>query len=481
MPTLVWFRADLRTHDHPALHQAMQRSADGVIGLFIISPEQWREHDCAGVKVDFLLRTLRELDRSLRELGVPLVVETTPRFDGHAATVLKVVRRNQCDAVMFNREYEINELRRDAAVEKHLTGAGIRVQMFDDQCIVPPGELRTGEGRVYTVFTPFKKGMYKLLGQRGVPAPLSRPRKKTDRTASAATADIPNRLAPWTSTVPAELWPAGETVALTKLKTFIAERAEDYKTQRDLPAVDGTSTLSPYLTVGAISSRQCLHAALEANRGKLEGGRQGLDTWISELVWRDFYRHIIVGFPRVCMHRAFKTVTERIRWNDDEAALAAWCAGRTGVPIVDAGMRQLLATGWMHNRVRMITAMYLTKDLFIDWRRGERHFMQHLIDGDLASNNGGWQWSASTGTDAAPYFRIFNPVSQSRRFDPEGSYIRRWVPELASLSGGEKGPIHDPSVLSAPARGKLGYPAPIVDRAKVKDRVMKAFAALPSR
>jgi deoxyribodipyrimidine photo-lyase len=480
MPTLVWFRSDLRTHDHPALHHAALDAAGEVVGLFIISPEQWMDHDWAGVKVDFILRTLRELSASLRELGIPLVIETVPRFDAHPETVLRVARSRGCDRVYFNREYELNEARRDVAAERLLTSKGLKVAAFHDQCIVPPGELRTGEGKVYTVFTPFKRAMYKMLTQRGAPSPLPRPKKLADSTA-VAQPDIPDRVKPFTTTVPRDLWPAGETAALKRLKTFIAQRGDDYKAQRDYPAVDGTSMLSPYLTVGAISTRQCLAAALEANRGRFEGGSEGLATWISELVWRDFYRHIVVGYPRVCMHRAFKPATDRIRWNDDDRAFAAWQQGRTGVPIVDAGMRQLLATGWMHNRVRMIVAMYLTKDLFIDWRRGEQHFMRHLIDGDLASNNGGWQWSASTGTDAAPYFRIFNPVSQSRKFDPEGTYIRRWVPELADVRGGEKGPIHDPTELAAPARARLGYPAPLVDRAIVKDRVMKAFAALPPR
>lgn len=480
MPTLVWFRSDLRTHDQPALHHAAKSAAGDVVALFIISAEQWLEHDWAGVKVAFILRTLCELAASLQEMGIPLIVETTPRFDTQPEVVLRVARAHECDQVCFNREYELNEARRDAAAEQLLTSKGIAVRMFDDQCIVPPGELRTGEGNIYTVFTPFKRAMYKLLSERGVPAPLARPRK-TARAGAVTTAPIPESVKPFTTQVSPELWLAGEAAAMKKLKAFIDQRGEDYKSQRDLPAVDGTSTLSPYLTVGAISARQCLHAALEANRGRFEGGSEGLATWISELVWRDFYRHIIVGFPRVCMHRAFKPVTDRIRWSDDERAFAAWCAGRTGVPIVDAGMRQLLATGWMHNRVRMIVAMYLTKDLFIDWRKGEKHFMRHLIDGDLASNNGGWQWSASTGTDAAPYFRIFNPVSQSRRFDPDGTYIRRWVPELGDVAGGEKGPIHDPTEMAPLARTRLDYPDPLVDRGVVKDRVMKAFAALPAR
>ncbi len=233
--------------------------------------------------------------------------------------------------------------------------------------------------------------------------------------------------------------------------------------------------LSPYLTAGVLSVRQCAAAAIEANDGQLDGGHEGIVQWIDELVWREFYKHILVGFPRVSMHRAFKLETERLVWTDNDSQFEAWCHGQTGVPIVDAAMRQLTTTGWMHNRLRMITAMYLSKNLFIDWRRGERFFMQHLIDGDLAANNGGWQWAASTGTDAAPYFRIFNPVSQSKRFDPEGAFIRQFVPELADLDDSE---IHDPSCLPSLVRSRLDYPEPLVDLSVSRKKAIDAFKAL---
>ncbi|ERI52767.1 hypothetical protein N878_17765, partial [Pseudomonas sp. EGD-AK9] len=217
--------------------------------------------------------------------------------------------------------------------------------------------------------------------------------------------------------------------------------------------------------------------ALRANRGEFDSGNPGAVTWINELLWREFYKHILVGYPRVSMHRAFRQETEALPWRDAPDELAAWQQGRTGLPIVDAAMRQLRATGWMHNRLRMIVAMFLTKNLLIDWREGERFFMRQLIDGDLAANNGGWQWSASTGTDAAPYFRIFNPISQSQKFDPDGHFIRHWVPELAGLN---KRDIHDPAALGgllAPA----GYPRPIVDLARSRERALAAFKHLGNR
>ncbi len=482
---LVWFRSDLRTSDNPALHHAVSDArghagSGGVIAVFIISPGQWREHDWAPVKVDFILRHLRELSASLSRLNIPLLIRTTPRFAGQPRLLLDLARERGCGALYFNEEYEVNEARRDGAVKDLFAGHGLSVRSFTDQCLVTPGELRTGEGRPYTVFTPFKKALYSRLLARGRLVPLPVPKKLPAMPAGITPSPVPARVEGFASSVDAALWPAGEQAAHQRLRRFIEARIRDYKVNRDFPALDATSMLSPWFTAGAITHRQAIAAALEANQGRCDVGDPGLVHWISEVAWREFYRHIIVAFPRVCMGRAFKPLTERIRWNDNEAHFAAWCEGRTGVPIVDAGMRQLLATGWMHNRVRMITAMYLTKDLFIDWRRGERHFMRHLIDGDLASNNGGWQWSASTGTDAAPYFRIFNPITQSRRFDPRGEYIRRYVPELAGLDGGDdgQGPIHDPSSLPALLRSRLDYPEPLVDRAAVKDRVLAAFQAI---
>jgi deoxyribodipyrimidine photo-lyase len=273
------------------------------------------------------------------------------------------------------------------------------------------------------------------------------------------------------------LWKAGEEHAARRLGQFVGSRIDDYKTRRNFPAVNGTSTMSPYLTMGVVSPRQCFAAGVEANGGRIAGGKAAIKSWLDELVWREFYKHVLIGWPKVSMRRAYRAEYEQIHWNDDEQLFERWCEGMTGVPLVDAGMRQLNQTGWMHNRVRMVVAMYLTKDMFIDWRWGERYFMQKLVDGDLASNNGGWQWSASTGTDAAPYFRIFNPVSQSERFDADGKFIRQFVPELKDVPAKY---IHDPYA----ARGKLeqlpDYPEPAVDHQQARQAALEAFKALKS-
>lgn len=473
MRPLIWFRRDLRVADNTALSEACRCADHGAVAAFVLTPRQWLDHDDAPCKIDFWLRNLSELSRSLDKLNVPLLVESVPRFDDIPQALLRLVEQAGCDALYFNHEYEVNERRRDDAAAAAFTMHGMPVHGFHDHVLLPPGEVRTQAGRWYTVFSPFKRSALTMLAKRGVEV---RPRPRKQLTIPIRPSPLPDAIDGFNfKAARPDLWKAGEDHAQRRLATFVAQRLSDYKTKRDLPGINGTSTLSPYLAAGVLSPRQCIQAAVDTNRGRLDTGLVGATTWISELLWREFYVHILAAFPRVSMNRPFKLSTELLRWSDNDEHFRAWCAGRTGVPMVDAAMRQLLQTGWMHNRLRMIAAMYLVKDLFIDWRRGERHFMRHLIDGDLASNNGGWQWSASTGTDAAPYFRIFNPVSQSERFDPEGQFIHRFVPELAEVEGDA---IHDPARLPALLRTRIDYSPPLVDHAQARQRTIAAFAAL---
>lgn len=473
MASLVWFRSDLRTHDNTALHHACKASATGggVVAIFLISPGEWRAHDYAPAKVDLILRTASELSSSLAGLNMALLVRTARTPAEIPRMLLDAARSHGCDTLWFNREYEHNEAERDAAVTGLFEQSGCRVHACTDQTLLPPGEVRTGEGRPYTVFTPFRKACVRLLAEQGV-KPWPVPRKRDAMLGRPE--EVPPKVDGWETSVPPDRWPAGERHARKRLSAFLESGARAYKETRDFPALPGTSELSPCLTIGSISPRQCVAGAAEANKGLLDGGGEGPACWISEVLWHEFYVHVMHSFPRVCKHRAFLPWTERVAWRRADSHFEAWTQGRTGVPIVDAGMRQLLAEGWMHNRVRMITAMYLSKNLLIDWRRGERWFMQHLVDGFLASNNGGWQWSASTGTDAAPYFRIFNPVSQSRKFDPRGEYIRRYVPELAGLDADS---IHDPSGEAPLARANLDYPDMLVDLSSSRQQAIAAFQA----
>ncbi|MBS0191337.1 MAG: FAD-binding domain-containing protein [Phycisphaerales bacterium] len=482
---LVWFRSDLRVRDNRALWEACAsaggRSGAGVVALFVISPGEWRAHDVAPVRIELILRSLRVLRKDLAKLNIPLLIAHRAKPEDVPGVVIDLATEHRCEAVHFNKEYEVNEQRRDAATISRGRERGMRVTGHTDQTCIEPGELRTGEGRFFTVYTPFKKAFYKRWESVGGIAPLGTPAAQAETGVKAS--DVPETIPGFVSKVDPALWPGGEDEALARLQKFAARSILPYKERRDFPGDPGTSRLSPYLAAGSLSHRQCIAAAIEANlaanpklRGNpIEAGSEGPVCWMSEVLWREFYVHVMAGFPRVCMNRAFQTKTERIVWDESPERLAAWKAGRTGVPIVDAGMRQLLREGWMHNRVRMITAMYFTKDYFLDWRLGEKWFMQNLVDGFLASNNGGWQWSASTGTDAAPYFRIFNTYSQSEKFDAAGDYIREYVPELRDVEGPA---IHDPSQLPGLLRSRLDYPEPLVDRVKARTRAIEAFKGL---
>ncbi|MEZ6242963.1 MAG: deoxyribodipyrimidine photo-lyase [Phycisphaerales bacterium] len=475
MRPLVWLRADLRTRDNPALAAATRGATRGVLAVFTICPRQWRDkHDLSPAKADLIRRTLTVLSKDLEKLNIPLLLVERDDFSDVPAALLDLAKKHACDALFFNDEYEWNERQRDDAARTLFHDAGLEVCSFTDQTVFPPGAIRTGQGHFYSVFTPFKKSWIAQHAVGGATDEAPNPKRQPELLGKPD--PIPASFKGFDADASiADLWPAGEHEAHRRLTVFCNGPINAYADERDLPALESTSALSPYLNVGALSTKQCVNAALAINRGRLNTGADGPIKWISELIWREFYRHILVGFPRVSRGQPFQLATRRIQWNDNPDHLAAWQNGRTGVPIVDAAMRQLARTGWMHNRLRMIAAMYLTKDLFLDWRLGERFFSRNLIDGDLASNNGGWQWSASTGVDAAPYFRIFNPSSQSKKFDPDAEFIKRYVPELADLDAKD---IHDPSTRPAVARARLDYPAPLVDHARARDCAIAAFKAI---
>jgi deoxyribodipyrimidine photo-lyase len=472
MLQLMWFRSDLRVQDNSALAAAM--SSGPTVALYLLSPGQWLAHDDAPSKVDFWLRNLKTLASELGKLNVPLLVREADDWSAAPQVIGELCQQLQIASVQVNEEYGVHESRRDQAVAKALDGLGVSFRSHLDQLLFKPGSVLTKSGGYFQVYSQFRKVCYQRL-HTALPALIATPKAQP---ALAIQSDaIPEQVAGFALPKAAlrELWPAGESEAQRRLDDFATQQIDFYQSARDFPAQPGTSQLSAYLAAGVISPRQCLHAALQANQGEFDSGNPGVITWINELLWREFYKHILVGYPRVSMHRAFRAETEAVAWRDAPQELQAWQQGRTGFPIIDAAMRQLLATGWMHNRLRMIVAMFLTKNLLIDWREGERFFMRHLIDGDLAANNGGWQWSSSTGTDSAPYFRIFNPLSQSQKFDPDGRFIRQWLPELVGLN---KTNIHNPAALGG-LFGIADYPAPIVDLSKSRTRALAAFKSLP--
>jgi deoxyribodipyrimidine photo-lyase len=437
---LVWFRRDLRLTDNPALHAATQ-AAEQVVPVFCFDPAILAAGDTSSRRVGFLIDCLRSLDKNLRHLGAALVV----RQGDPLACLDALARESGAEALYFNVDYESYARKRDAAVVAWARGRGLEVHSFEDQCIQAPGTVLKKDGTAYTVFTPFSRAW------REQPTPRPKPPPKTLRLPPGLRSDPLPDPAALGHPVDIELPAAGERAALDTMKAFMAERIRAYQSIRDFPALDATSHLSPHLRFGTISARTVL-AAAEKARAERVGPAAEIDTFINELIWRDFYKHILYHFPHVetgCFRREY----DALEWPNDRALFEAWCAGETGYPIVDAAMRQLNRTGWMHNRLRMITASFLTKDLLVDWRWGERYFMKQLLDGDLAANNGGWQWAAGTGTDAQPYFRIFNPSSQTAKFDPEETFIRKYVLEL-----------------DTPA-----YPRPVVSHAAQREKALALY------
>lgn len=475
MKTLVWLRSDLRLWDNPALFHAAEQG-QGVIAFYIICKEYLVRHNMASVRLDFIRRNLCLLAKGLAELHIPLRLIVVDHAREVPLSILNLTQQEHCDALYFNAEYPLDEFNRDRAVADCLRKNHITVKRFHDRAIIPPGMIRNEQGESYKVFTAFKRKWLRTV--TSVPlATLAKPKvqvtlpAESDVTVAEIIEQLNQTFAHYELRDLSAYWPAGEAEAHQRLKHFVAERIVNYKARRDFPDIKGTSTLSPYLSLGVISPRQCLASVLADNGGEWDTGSEGTACWISEIIWREFYQHVVVDFPDVCKHRPMKSQTDLFPWQKNPSLFQRWCDGKTGFPLIDAAMRQLQQTGWMHNRLRMVVAMFLTKSLQIDWRLGEAYFMRMLIDGDFAANNGGWQWSASTGTDAAPYFRIFNPVSQSQRFDPEGSFIRQFVPELEGVTGKA---IHLPPASQ-------GYYEPIVDLTSSRKHTIELFKSLGTK
>ncbi|TKB57376.1 deoxyribodipyrimidine photo-lyase [Ferrimonas aestuarii] len=456
---LVWFRKDLRVADHAPLSAACSKGP--VRALYIATPGQWQTHGVGANQASFIQQAVTSLGQQLAELGIPLEVIHCHQFSDIEHRLTQYCNDHQIRQIHAHSEAEIDERRRD----QHLQNQGLPLTLYGGHCILEPGTVRTQQQQVYRVFTPFKRRWLDFVdAQQLIPLPNPKPQ------GPALVAEAGN----WCIDYPQGAlpgWQASERKAHQLLQHFIHNKAESYHQDRDRPDLNATSGLSPYLALGVISPKQCLHQLLQRYPNALEPAKNGPFTWVNELIWREFYRHLLVLFPKLSMHHNFNELGDRIQWRDDQSAFEAWCQGKTGYPLVDAAMRQLTETGWMHNRLRMVTASFLTKNLLIDWRLGERFFQQHLVDWDLAANNGGWQWSASTGCDAQPYFRIFNPVTQSKNFDPLGRFIRRFIPELNHL---DDKMIHNPSDECRPA----DYPAPIVDLKESRARALDVFSVL---
>ncbi|MCB9459606.1 MAG: deoxyribodipyrimidine photo-lyase [Anaerolineaceae bacterium] len=466
-PVIHWFRRDLRLMDNIALHEAIN-SGQPVVPVFIFDDTLLKSRRVGAPRVKFMLNALHSLNDSLASYGARLVIRR-----GDPVKVLSaLIEQTSASAVYFNADYSPYARKRDDAVIEALD---VDMHAYDDALLLSPGSVLKDDGDPYRVFTPFKKTWNAIDKPERVETHFKKSvfandlHKLTDGLPSLRdlgfddTIDVPE---------------ASEQRAKALLGTFIEQDIKVYDETRNALVIDpfgkdrpaGTSYLSPYLRLGLLSPRQAYWAARDAySRARNDDYKTSVATWVSELTWREFYMHILYHYPHV-MQRDFVDTYESLKWADDNDLLQAWKDGKTGYPVVDAPMRQLKAIGWMPNRARMIVASFLTKDLLIYWKHGDIHFMQHLIDGDPAANNGGWQWAAGTGTDAQPYFRIFNPISQSEKY-ASPDYLRHWIPELANVPDKY---IHAPWTMDEPP---ANYPAPIVDHKEAREATIAAFKA----
>lgn len=467
---LVWFRRDLRVDDQAALYHAL-RAARQVFCAFVLDRDILDELPRQDARVEFILGALRVLDNELRLRGGGLIV----RHGRAADEIPRLVSELEAQAVFANHDDEPQALARDACVAERLRSVGAEMHTFKDHVIFERREVMTAAGGAYGVFTPYKNAWLRKVDAFYLRSyPVERHLKALATGPLAAGVPTLGDI----GFEPAHLTPhvgLGSHGAATLFEDFI-DRMDRYGETRDFPAVKGPSYLSVHLRFGTISIRRLARTAHQ----RMQAGDRGAEVWLSELIWRDFYHQVMHHHPHA-MTAAFRREYDAIRWETGpvaDALFSAWCEGRTGFPLIDAAMRQLNQTGYMHNRLRMVTASFLSKDLGLDWRRGERYFAERLLDFDLAANNGGWQWASSSGCDAQPYFRIFNPVSQSEKFDADGRFIRRYCPELAGLDAKA---IHAPWERAPLAMQGMGYPRPVVDHALARERTLARYAVVKSR
>ncbi|NJL90768.1 MAG: deoxyribodipyrimidine photolyase [Coleofasciculaceae cyanobacterium SM2_1_6] len=465
---LFWHRRDLRISDNVGLNAARNLSSK-LIGLFCLDPQILDRDDMAPARVSYMLGCLQELQASYQQLGSELLIF----YQSPLVIIPKLVEALEIKTVCWNLDVEPYGRERDRSITEALQG--VNIQTYWDQILHAPSEIYSGSGTPYTVYTPFWKNW--ITKPKAAPLPKPQPcqgltPQEREVVTKLGAIDLPTAEDlgfPWQG----ELFLSpGETAALGKLQEFTRQGILTYGDDRNYPALAGTSCLSPALKFGAIGLRTLWQATLDALAINSTEAAPNIHTWQQEIAWREFYHHALYNFPSL-EQGAYRQQFQNFPWENNEAHFQAWCEGRTGYPIIDAAMRQLNTTGWMHNRCRMIVASFLTKDLIINWQWGEKYFMQKLIDGDLAANNGGWQWSASSGMDPKP-LRIFNPYTQGKNYDPEAAYIRCWLPELKSLPTKD---LLSGNILPL-VRSTRNYPQPIVDHHTQQQEFKRRYALI---
>ncbi|MCL1141293.1 deoxyribodipyrimidine photo-lyase [Shewanella gaetbuli] len=479
--SLIWFRQDLRIHDHPALVAACdyaKQHNSRVYAVYFVTPKQWKLHDVAAIQIDFIERHIQALSTQLAAIGIPLQVVNLADFDDILPWLNHYCAKQDIEAIFAAVEPEFNERQRD----KKLIEAKLPLTLIEQDCLFPYGSVLNQSGQMYKVFTPFSKEWKKQAASKAI-TPLKA--ATFDKPISEPSIDAFVYDHVYQNKVSSEHWPVGEDAARKRLKDFAEFLMADYGAKRDFPALDATSKLSPYLAIGVLSARQCVTAILFYFPDALINDASPAKTWLNEIIWREFYRHLLVAFEHLSKAQNFNPLGQAIAWRNNQHEFEQWCQGQTGYPIVDAAMRQLNQTGWMHNRLRMVVASFLTKHLLIDWRWGEQYFRQQLIDGDLAANNGGWQWSAGTGCDAQPYFRVFNPMTQSSKFDADAHFIKQYVPEVANwpIKHIHQPHLHwqsnnDASTGLFSQNESILYPKPIVEHSAARLRAIEVLSAL---
>ena len=482
---LVWLRRDLRLYDNAALHYALKESGQVwltfIFDTDILKPLLKGDLDANGLKhdrrVDFIWQGIKQIDDELRKQGSGLIV----RFGKPAECIPEIAKELGVQTVFANHDYEPSAIERDATVKASLEKLDIHFESFKDQVIFEKKEILTNSNTVFSIFTPYKNNWLKTLQEKDLAAYECNPKAKQ---LGALPKKLDQKLPSLESmgfcpTGIESYLPPGSEGGQTFLEDFLP-RIDQYQIGRDFPAIKGVSYLSTHLRFGMLSIRGLVR---EAHRRMLAGS-MGATIWLSELIWRDFYFMILANHPRLAIGASFKPDYDNIAWESGAKAkklFAAWCEGKTGYPLVDAAMHQLNQSGYMHNRLRMVVASFLTKDLGIDWRWGEAYFAEHLNDFELSSNNGGWQWASSSGCDAQPYFRIFNPITQSEKFDPEGKFIKRYLPQLEKLS---KKSIHAPwkaGHIELEAAGVVigrDYPLPVVDHDEARKNTLVRYSVV---
>ena len=473
-PTIVWFRQDLRLVDNPALTAAIECGGP-VIPVFIWSPNEEGDWKPGTAGRWWLHESLASLDKSLRAHNSRLIVRS-----GDSLKILKdLIVETNAGFVVWSRRYEPAIIGRDTKIKTALTEMGCKVESFNSTLLFEPWKLKTKSGDPYKVFTPFWKaalGLNQVLTLSPEPTKIPSPSKwpNTDDIVDLFKESAQSKTY-------SDIWQPGEIGAKQALDEFVKGHLLDYPEARDVPAASGTSRLSAHLHFGEISSREIWQrVSVSAAEQSKTGIFRSAEIYLKEIGWREFAYHLLFHFPQT-VDEPLRPEFAKMKWSNDQRALERWKNGLTGYPIVDSGMRELLATGWMHNRARMIVSSFLVKDLLLPWQEGAKWFWDRLVDADLANNTLGWQWSAGCGADAAPYFRIFNPITQSEKFDPDGTYIRKWIPEIAKL---DKKWIHQPSEAPQAVLKDAGikldstYPNPIVDHSIARKAALDAFAEL---